>query len=186
MNTVSKKLEELFTITSTISHDKSDLTKVSDSHNYPYITRTAENNGISGRTGFIDEVSLNESKTFSLGLLQMDFFYQTEKWYSGQFVRKIIPKFEIDTDIALYFLAYFKHVKKVLLKDLVRDVNETFSNLEIKLPCKSDKAIDYNYMRNYIQNIQYEYSKTINIFLSKHFKGNKDVKKELHIDFNAD
>ena len=171
MNTVSKKLEDLFTITSTISHDKGDLTSISETHNYPYITRTAENNGISGRTGFIDIVSLNGEKTFSLGLLQMDFFYQNEKWYSGQLVRKVTPKFEIDTEIALYFLAYFKHVKKVLLKDLVRDVNSTFNNLEIQLPCKMDKSIDYAYMREYIQAIEVKYSKSINLYLSKNFMG---------------
>ncbi len=172
MNTVTKKLSELFIITSTISHDKSALTDISLQHNYPYITRTSENNGISERTGLIDEVSLNEANSFSLGLLQMDFFFQSERWYAGQFIRKVIPLFEIDKEIALYFLAYFKYVKQILLKDLVRDVNDTFNNLEIELPCKDDGfTIDYDYMRNYIKKIEKDYSNKINIFLKSNYQG---------------
>ena len=172
MNTVTKKLNELFIITSTISHDKSALTDVTSEHDYPYITRTSENNGISERTGLIDEISLNEENTFSLGLLQMDFFFQSEKWHAGQFVRKVIPLFEIDKEIALYFLAYFKYVKQILLKDLVRDVNDTFNNLEIKLPCKDDgETINYDYMREFIKEIEKDYSNKINLFLKSNYQG---------------
>jgi hypothetical protein len=173
MNTIAKRLDELFLITSTISHDKGDLVKVDTAHNYPYITRTSENNGILTRTGLIDLQSLNSEKTFSLGLLQMDFFYQSEKWYAGQFVRKIVPLFEIDSRIALYFLAYFRLVKRILLKDLVRDVNETFNNLEITLPSKSDDTVDFSYMQDFIQRLQTKYSKSINSYLAQHFNGEK-------------
>ena len=172
MKTITKKLSELFIITSTISHDKSALTEVSSQHDYPYITRTAENNGISERTGLIDEISLNEANSFSLGLLQMDFFFQSEKWYAGQFVRKVIPLFEIDKEIALYFLAYFKYVKQILLKDLVRDVNDTFNNLEIKLPCKDDGiSIDFDYMKSFVMDIEKQYSDKIKTFLKSNYQG---------------
>lgn len=102
----------------------------------------------------------------------MDFFFQSEKWYAGQFVRKVIPLFEIDKEIALYFLAYFKYVKQILLKDLVRDVNDTFNNLEIKLPCKDDgETINYDYMREFIKEIEKDYSNKINLFLKSNYQG---------------
>lgn len=46
-------------------------------------------------TGFINNENINESGIWSLGLLQMDFFYRKRRWYAGQFVRKVIPKIEV-------------------------------------------------------------------------------------------
>ena len=33
----------------------------------------------------------------------MDFFYRHKPWYAGQFIRKIIPKIELDDDSIIFF-----------------------------------------------------------------------------------
>lgn len=55
---------------------------------YNYITHTSINQGILQVTGFVNQENINEAGTWSLGLLQMDFFYHQKPWYAGQFVRK--------------------------------------------------------------------------------------------------
>ena len=86
------KLSDLFEIQNTLSFNKDKLTVGSE---YDYITRTSQNQGILQETGFVNHENINSAGTWSLGLLQMDFFYRERLWYAGQFVRKIIPKIEL-------------------------------------------------------------------------------------------
>lgn len=72
-------LNELFEIQSTSSFNKDMLTDVRD-EKFAYVTRTSLNNGILQYTGFVNESNINEANTFSLGLLQMNFFYQRTRW----------------------------------------------------------------------------------------------------------
>ena len=60
----------------TPSYDKGDLTPQTDGISYDYITRQSTNRGICDRTGFISDSGLHEKGTFSLGLMQMLFFYR--------------------------------------------------------------------------------------------------------------
>ena len=94
-------VEDLFEIEKVPSYNKDSLTKVADKK-YDYVTRTATNRGICDVTGFISNKGLNESGTFSLGLLQMTFFYREREWYAGQFVRKIKAKFELNQYTGLF------------------------------------------------------------------------------------
>lgn len=55
---------------------------------YDYVTRTSQNQGILQSTGFVNQENVNDAGVWSLGLLQMDFFYRNKPWYAGQFVRK--------------------------------------------------------------------------------------------------
>ena len=61
--------------------------------------------GILKTTGFVNERNINDSGNWSLGLLQMDFFYRRNPWYAGQFVRKISPKFSSDRQVSEWRLA---------------------------------------------------------------------------------
>ena len=94
------KISKLFNIENTLSFNADKLVNGSE---YDYVTRTSLNQGILKTTGFVNERNINDSGNWSLGLLQMDFFYRRNPWYAGQFVRKISPKFAVTDNTALFF-----------------------------------------------------------------------------------
>ncbi|MGN8462338.1 restriction endonuclease subunit S [Helicobacter pylori] len=153
----SFKLGDLFEIEKTLSFNKDALTQGQD---YDYITRTSQNQGVLQTTGFVNAENLNPPFTWSLGLLQMDFFYRKKSWYAGQFMRKITPKTEIKNKInsctAHYFTTLLNALKRPLLSVLVRDIDKTFREQKIQLPLKPTaktqtlEDIDFDFMRTLI------------------------------------
>ncbi|GAA9196903.1 restriction endonuclease subunit S [Helicobacter pylori] len=153
----SFKLGDLFEIEKTLSFNKDTLTQGQD---YDYITRTSQNQGVLQTTGFVNAENLNPPFTWSLGLLQMDFFYRKKSWYAGQFMRKITPKTEIENKInsriAHYFTTLLNALKRHLLSVLVRDIDKTFREQKIQLPLKPTANtqtlddIDFHFMRTLI------------------------------------
>ena len=122
------RLGDLFDIENTLSFNADSLV---DGDDYDYVTRTSTNQGILRSTGFVNWENINEAGVWSLGLLQMDFFYRKKKWYAGQFVRKIIPKIKLTPGIIPFFTAVLNHQKPILLSVLVRNVDDTFKNLKL-------------------------------------------------------
>ncbi|GHP85398.1 hypothetical protein VN0246_06090 [Helicobacter pylori] len=155
------KLGDLFEIEKTLSFNKDALTQGQD---YDYITRTSQNQGVLQTTGFVNAENLNPPFTWSLGLLQMDFFYRKKSWYAGQFMRKITPKTEIenkiDLRIAHYFTTLLNALKHPLLSVLVRDIDKTFREQKIQLPLKPNAKtqslddIDFNFMEKFIAELE--------------------------------
>ncbi|OKB24667.1 type I restriction endonuclease [Helicobacter pylori] len=153
----SFKLGDLFEIEKTLSFNKDALTQGQD---YDYITRTSQNQGVLQTTGFVNAENLNPPFTWSLGLLQMDFFYRKKSWYAGQFMRKITPKTEIknkiNSRIVHYFTTLLNALKRPLLSVLVRDIDKTFREQKIQLPLKPTantqtlKDIDFHFMHTLI------------------------------------
>ncbi|GAA7260946.1 restriction endonuclease subunit S [Helicobacter pylori] len=151
----SFRLGDLFEIEKTLSFNKDALTQ-GQGQDYDYITRTSQNQGVLQTTGFVNAENLNPPFTWSLGLLQMDFFYRKKSWYAGQFMRKITPKTEIENKINLHIAHYFttllNSLKRPLLSVLVRDIDKTFREQKIQLPLKPTantqtlEDIDFNFM----------------------------------------
>ncbi|MCI8336815.1 MAG: restriction endonuclease subunit S [Peptococcaceae bacterium] len=144
------RLGDLFEIRNTLSFNTDKLVYGSD---YDYVTRTSLNQGILQTTGFVNRENINPSGTWSLGLLQMDFFYRRKPWYAGQFIRKINPKIEIKGTSILFFTTLLNKQKSKLLSVLVRDVDKVFCSIKIQLPTKHGK-IDFDFMENFISAIQ--------------------------------
>lgn len=144
------KAEELFEIKSTQSFNTDKLVNGCD---YDYVTRTSLNQGILKPTGFINKENINPKGVWSLGLLQMDFFYRHKPWYAGQFVRKITPKILLSAKTILYFSVLLNKLKPRLLSVLIRDVDKVFNNSLILLPIKNGE-IDFEYMETFISAIQ--------------------------------
>lgn len=142
----------MFDIVNTPSFNKERLTAGDE---YDYVTRTSLNQGILQGTGFVNESNLNEANVWSLGLLQMDFFYRKRKWYAGQFVRKIIPKFDITVNSAKFFTVMLNKLKPVLMQVLVRNVDETFRSQSLCLPTKAGQ-IDFDFMESFIAELEAE------------------------------
>lgn len=142
----------MFKINNTLSFNTDRLTT---GNSYDYVTRTSQNQGILQGTGFINKENINPAGNWSLGLLQMDFFYRPKPWYAGQFVRKIIPKIEITKRSIPFFSTIFNKQKNKLLSVLVRDVDKTFSNINIQLPIKNNQ-IDFELMESFIAELEAE------------------------------
>lgn len=142
----------MFSIHNTLSFNTD---KLSVGNDYDYVTRTSQNQGVLQQTGFVNKENINPAGNWSLGLLQMDFFYRSKPWYAGQFIRKIIPKIQISKNAINFFTAILNKLKQKLLTVLVRDVDNTFLNYKIQLPTKNGK-IDFEFMESYISEIESE------------------------------
>lgn len=145
------RVGDLFDIDNTLSFNANVLV---DGDEYDYVTRTSLNQGILQTTGFVNNENINQAGVWSLGLLQMDFFYRRKPWYAGQFVRKIIPKFEITSSAILFFTTLLNRLKKALLAVLVRDVDKTFLNSIIQVPINENNDIDFKFIAEFVAELE--------------------------------
>jgi hypothetical protein len=160
------KLGDLFDIKKTKSFDANKLVPGDE---YDYVTRTSNNQGILQSTGFIDDESINSPGTWSLGLMQMDFFYREKSWYAGQFVRIIIPKIKIPQKATTFFTTLLNRQTTVLLhfKDGISQVNNAFRNIVIQLPITSEGEIDFDFMETFIENLEKEYLTVLTTYVKQ-------------------
>lgn len=156
------RLGDLFEIENTFSFNKDALTSGND---YDYVTRTSQNQGVLQSTGFVNYENINDAGTWSLGLLQMDFFYRKRQWYAGQFVRKIVPKISLTDGSISFFSTILNKQKQVLLSVLVRDVDEVFRNITCLLPTK-ESEIDFEFMERFIAELNAQRLAELNAYLS--------------------
>ncbi len=145
------KIGDLFSISNTLSFNSDVLV---EGYEYDYITRTSFNQGILQTTGFVNKENINSAGNWSLGLLQMDFFYRKKPWYAGQFVRKITPKFELSDSAIIFFTTLLNRLKPTLLSVLVRDVDKTFLNSTIQVPITEDGKIDFWFIAEFVAELE--------------------------------
>lgn len=156
------RIGDLFDIQSTNSFNVDALVS---GNKYDYVTRTSVNQGVLQETGFVNHENMNPAGTWSLGLLQMDFFYRRKPWYAGQFVRKIIPKIKLSENSVLFFTALLNKLKKRLLSVLVRDVDNMFLTSIVSLPVKNNK-IDFAFIDKFIAELEAERLAELEAYLS--------------------
>ncbi len=166
------KIGELFEVHNTLSFNKDKLV---DGYEYDYITRTSQNQGILQQTGFVNEENINSAGNWSLGLLQMDFFYRHKPWYAGQFVRKITSKIELNQSAILFFTTIMNHQKSKLLNVLVRDFDKTFLDTEVSLPIVDNHQINYAFMEILISAIKKMVIKDVVLYADRKIEATKSV-----------
>lgn len=155
-------LGDLFEIQSTKSFNVDALT---EGNEYDYVTRTSLNQGVLRTTGFVNRENINCAGTWSLGLLQMDFFYRSKPWYAGQFVRKNVPKIEIPEEATPYFTAVLNQKKSQLLQVLVRNVDSAFKKCTVKLPINTEGKIDFDIIKSFVVALKKECLKRVSDYL---------------------
>ena len=156
-------VSDLFDIETCSSYNKGHLKNPEiGEKEYDYITRTTVNRGICAKTGYIGDTGLNEAGTFSVGLLQMVFFYRECEWYAGQFVRKIKCHYSLDKYTGIYMETVLNSLSSILLAGLVRDVDDAFLNSKIYLPVDKKGTIDFDWMRIFVQTQQKDLLKKLN------------------------
>ena len=168
------RLEDIFDIDKTTGFNSDRLV---DGEEYDYITRTSFNQGILKSTGYVDGGEINAAGTWSLGLLQMDFFYRKKPWYAGQFVRKITSKIPMSDLACHFFTGILNKQKKHLLSVLVRNVDETFRSSKVMLPVTSSGLPDYGYMETFMRAVQKLVVKEVADFASKRIAATKTCVK---------
>lgn len=160
------KLSDLFKIEKVTGFNKNELRNNANGK-YDYVTRTSLNNGVESITDKVPNRIPNEPHTFSLGLLQMTFFYRERPWYAGQFIRKITPKFKNSDLVNLYMLTCLRKISRILLGVLVRDVDNTFNNISIKLPIDTKtNELDFKYMEDRVKALEQDRVKALANYLT--------------------
>ena len=138
---------ELFTVIKGSRLTKADMRE----GNIRYVGASSFNNGI---TMYIsNDKHLHPANTLTVCYNGSDIgrtFYQTEPYWATDDVNVLYPKFEMNENIALFFMPIIKRVgglheydDKWKLEDMKQD--------NIKLPAKSDGTPDFTYMELYIQ-----------------------------------
>ena len=145
---------------------------------YDYVTRTSQNQGVLQKTGFVNSQNVNSKGNWSLGLLQMDFFYRPNPWYAGQFVRKITPKIDVNPIAVPFLTSALNKLKPLLLTVLVRNVDKTFLNAELTFPLKKNGDIDFDFMEGVIGSLEIERMKKLKEYLSDNGLSNYDLSDE--------
>lgn len=153
---------DLFEINNTLSFNKDSLVV---GYEYDYVTRTSQNQGILQETGFVNTTNINSDGNWSLGLMQMDFFYRERPWYAGQFVRKITPKIELNKSFIIFLTVALNKLKPKLLTILVRNIDKEFLNSKIQLPTKNDE-INFEFMERFIAEMEAERIAELEAYLS--------------------
>lgn len=141
------RLEELFNIVKGSRLTKADM-KEGDTR---YIGASSFNNGITTYIGNGEKI--HPANTLTVCYNGSDIgrtFYQDEPYWATDDVNVLYPKFDMNEDIALFFIPLIKCVgglheydDKWKLEDMKSDT--------IKLPVKADGTPDFLYMESYIQ-----------------------------------
>lgn len=84
----------------------------------------------------------------------MDFFYRRKPWYAGQFVRKVLPKFEVTESAMMFFSTLLNGLKRKLLTVLVRDVDETFLNSTVQVPITDNGDTDFGFIAEFVAELE--------------------------------
>ncbi|MYE90496.1 hypothetical protein F4X33_16040 [Candidatus Poribacteria bacterium] len=144
------KIPDLFTIRGTRTTPIEDL-EYSGSGEYPYVTTQSTNNGVRGFFGI---------KTEDAGVLTIDSAvcgycsYQALSFSASDHVEKLIPQFEMDIYVAMFFVTIFN--MEQYRYNYGRKCSQTrLKEAEIRLPVGSTGEPDYNFMREYISHLAY-------------------------------
>lgn len=148
------KIGELFSVSSNPQLNKESF-HFSTNGQYPYFTRTVFNNGILGYVDYLDDEHKISGNSIAVGMLGMQFFYMPSDFYAGQFTKTVFPKFkEFNEKLAIYFIAFFNKLQKILQGVLVRDFEKIFCESKMLLPATRDGTPDFSYMERYIGELE--------------------------------
>ncbi len=144
------KISELFTISGTKTIPIEDLAFLGPGQ-YPYVTTKATNNGV---RGFFSE------KTEDLGVLTIDSAvcgycsYQAMPFSASDHVEKLIPQFDMDSYVAMFFVTLF-NMEQYRYNYGIKCSQKRLKAAEMRVPVDSTGEPDYNFMREYISHLEY-------------------------------
>ncbi|CAK1249944.1 Restriction endonuclease S subunit (HsdS) [Fructobacillus cardui] len=154
----SFKLIDLFQVKGTKTTPKKKI-DFDEYGRYPYITTSAINNGVYG---------YSESYTENGGVLTVDsavrgvVFYQSTNFLASDHVEKLIPKFEITSLRAQFFITILnKNIRKYGYSYDHKRSQTKLKQEEIELPVTSSGLVNFKYIDNYMSSMQETVQKKI-------------------------
>lgn len=171
------RMGELFVIRNNPQLDKVHFS-FSENAQYPYFTRTENNNGILGYVDYLDDNHLIKGNSLAIGMISMLFHYMSHDFYAGQFTKTAFPKFDgFNETIALYFIPLLCKFQKIYQGVLVRDFEQTFYDSIVSLPTLNGK-ISFPYMESVIRELQDERISKLAEYLKESGLENTELSKE--------
>ncbi|GAA8866106.1 restriction endonuclease subunit S [Helicobacter pylori] len=154
----SFRLGDLFEVLSSKKIYHANTIKIHDTQiesSYPYVVRTATNNGIKG---FIidDPTFANEKNTLSFAQDTFTVFYQKQPYFTGNKVKILKPKFAFKSPKILHFIST---ILQFILKPLtwgLGSTTESIAEFKFSLPLKPTAktqtldGIDFHFMHTLI------------------------------------
>lgn len=141
------RIEDLFDCSTTSAILPDDMLE----GNIPYITRSGENNGNSGRLGNTDKIV--HGNCITIGAEGAIAFYQPEDFIPGVKVytirHELLNKANAMFIVGILNMEYYKYSygrARIL---------EKLKNESVMLPVKNDGSPDWDYMENYIKSLPY-------------------------------
>ena len=118
----------------------------------PYVVRTTKNNGI---RGFIveDKQYANDGNTLSFAQDTFSVFYQKQKYFTGNKVKVLKPKFECKNEGVMQYLTASFQKSLTSLSWGVGSTIETIGLTIIQLPTKNGE-IDFDFMESFIAELE--------------------------------
>lgn len=122
--------------------------------NFPYVVRTALNNGVKGYLNESEEF-LNEGNTISFGQDTATMFYQEKPYFTGDKIKIFKPKHNFfNKKQAMYFITSMSKVFSSFSWGSARFNVDTINNQYIQLPVAADGSPDYEAMETLISAVQ--------------------------------
>lgn len=144
------KISNLFTITGTKTTPIRDLQYIGHGK-YPYVTTKATNNGV---RGFFDTMTEDYYGVLTIDSAVCGYCsYQSMPFSASDHVEKLIPKFEMDIYVAMFFVTIF-NVEQYRYNYGLKCSQARLKEAEIRLPVDSEGKPDYNFMREYISYLE--------------------------------
>ena len=144
------KVMDIFEITGTKT-TKPDIVRSSNSGNFPYITTQATNNGVEKFLDFYTE----NGRVLTIDSAVLGFTsYQHENFTASDHVEKLIPKFETNPFIMMFFVTILN--MEQFRFNYGRKASQTrLKKLEINLPVDSEGKIDFDFITSFIKSCKY-------------------------------
>lgn len=123
--------------------------------NVPYLTRTDNNNGIDGFVELQEASSLDEGNVITIGLDTQTVFYQESSFYTGQNIQVVKHK-KLNKYNALFII---RAIRILVQKFSWGSYGATLTRLrrgKLFLPIQSDGAPDWEFMSNYMKQVEDE------------------------------
>lgn len=131
----------------------------------PYITRTDTNNGIDDFIGVQPLYKTDEGNVITIGLDTQTVFYQPTSFYTGQNIQ-VLRNPNLNKYVALYIIPL---IKKQMIKFNWGGNGATLGRLKkisLYLPIESSGKPNFQYMEDYMKNIEIQLLKRYQIYVS--------------------
>lgn len=149
--------------------------EVLDNGKYPYVVRTALNNGIKGYLNESKEY-LNDGNSISFGQDTATMFYQEHPYFTGDKIKIVKCKSESFNKLnALYFLTSMNKTFSTFSWGSSSFNVSIIANQKIQLPLTKNNEIDYATMETFIKAVEKLVIKDVVLYADSKIKATKEA-----------